>query len=498
MSAKGNINNTKLIRAVRLLLPDERKQFRDFAHSPYFNKHDKVRELIDIITDDSVMNQIHNWTKQDLSRHLFQGEAFQEQRVSDAMTYTYRLLSSFLQQQAFEKDGRSRRFFKGKAFRDKGLDKEFTRIMNQSPLRQEQNHLTPRDFLYTYRIEGEADQYHIARDSRTQDKSIERKTLALDLFFLSEKLYNTCEMLNRQNIVNVAFSVEMVDEVQLYLDNHFEEVSRYPYIAIYYHILQTLRNPEQEDHYQRLVELLEAHNDAFDQEVLRRMYDYAENYCIKKINQGRNTYLSEIFKLYRQLLDTGVIMEDGLLSEGDFKNIVTVGTRLEEFEWTEQFINNFRDYLPQNIRDNAYSYNLASLYYAQERYNEALPLLQTVEFNNVVYNLGARSMMLKIYYDQEEYDPLFSLIDSFESYLRRNRTLSGYQYRAHKNLLKLVKRLAHLRIREVSSRKKTLQKELQALQKRIRATEEIVNLKWLEEKVEEIDKHLSGYGLAKS
>lgn len=498
MPTKGHIRNTKLIRAVRLLSPDERRQFRDFAHSPYFNKHDKVQLLSDLITDDSVLNKADDWTKHDIARHLFPGEVFHEQRVSDVMTYTYRLLSTFLQQQAFEGDKMTAHYCKSHAYREKGFDKEFLRIINQSPLRLDQDALTPEDFLYSYQIEGEADQFHLARDSRTKDKSIERKTRALDLFFLSEKLYNTCEMLNRQNIVNVEFAIDMVEEVQQYIDNHFDDVSCYPYIAIYYHVLQTLRDPEEEDHYQRLVQLLETYNQKFDQEELRRMYDYAENYCIKKINQGQNDYLNEIFKLYKQLLQTGVILQDGLLTEGDFKNIVTVGTRLGAFDWTEQFIYNYQYYLPQEARENAFTYNLATLYYAQERYDDALPLLQTVEFNNVVYNLGARSMLLKIYYDQEEYDPLFSLIDSFDSYLRRNQTLSNYQYLAHKNLLKLVKRLANLRIRQVSSRKKTLQKDLQALQKRIQATEEIVNLKWLEEKVEEMEKNITGYAKAQS
>lgn len=485
---KGTIHNTKLIKAIQRLSSEELSQLRDFACSPYFNKHEKVRQLSELITDEYFLKSVQNWTKQDLAKRLFPDESANEQRISDVMTYTYRLLDTFLQQQSFEQNGQTQEYHRLRSFRQYDFPNEVRKILSQSPIRQSDAAKTPEDFLHSYRLEGEADHFHLAQDSRTKDKSIERKTLALDLFFLAEKLYNACEMLNRQNIINVTYQIDMLEEVQGYIESHFEELVRHPYIAIYYHVLQTLLYPEKEEHYQQLVGLLEQHNTNFQKEDLRRMYDYAENYCIKKINQGKNTYLSEIFQLYQQLLDSEAILENGQLAEGDFKNIVTVGTRLQEFEWTEQFIHNYRPCLPENARENAFTYNLASLYYAQGRYDDALPLLQTVAFKEVVYNLGARSMLLKIYYDQEEDDPLFSLIDSFNSYLRRDQTLSGYQSRAHKNLLKLVKRLANLRIRQVASRKETMRKELTALKKRIQTTEEIVNLKWLEEKVGELER----------
>jgi hypothetical protein len=57
--------------------------------------------------------------------------------------------------------------------------------------------------------------------------------------------------------------------------------------------------------------------------------------------------------------------------------------------------------------------------------------------------LNARAMLLRNYYELEEYDALFALLDSFEAYVRRQKGM-GYHRSHYQALLLFTRRLLHL------------------------------------------------------
>ncbi len=299
-------------------------------------------------------------------------------------------------------------------------------------------------------------------------------------------------MINRQNIVSESYEIRMLEEVKSFVGNSFQLFERCPAILVYYHILLTLQENEKEEHYSKLVELLARYSGSVERNELRAMYDYAQNYCIKKINSGNTKYLYEIFKLYKTLLAKKLMLdESGNLSQWDYKNIVTTGTRIKEYGWCEKFLRDYRDKLPVQDRENAFAFNLATLYYSQKKYDMALKLLQTVEFTDVYYGLSARSLLLKAYYESNEFEPLYSLLDSFKIYLKRNKLVSKYQFTVHMNLVRMTMRLAKVKSMLHISRKETIRKELDKLKKKIDATPEITNLNWLMEMIVGIEKEVN-------
>lgn len=483
------MKDNKTIRAISTLSSQEMNWFREFVHSPYFNKHENLRKLIDIVAGAYPRFNEDNLRKEKVFRKIFPKEKFNPQKLSDLLTYLYRLLEKFLAQLEFESDEAQQKLMLLRSYRWRNHDRPFQHTMKLIRENGLLNGLDEKRFLNEYRLESESDFFFTAKDSRTTDKSIERKTISLDLFYLTAKLKSCCEMLNRQNIVSEQYEIRMLDEVKSYVGKNFTLLENYPPVLIYYQILLTLQESEMEEHYSRLVDLLRYHSDKIDKGELRTMYDYAQNYCIKKINSGNSKYLHEIFKLYKTLLTKELMLdENGNLSQWDYKNIVTVGTRLKEYAWCEKFLNDYREKLPLPDRENAYAFNLATLYYSQKNYDRALKLLQAVEFTDVYYSLGARSLLLKVYYEANEFEPLHSLFDSFKIYLKRNRLVSEYQYRVHFNLIKMTRRLAKIKSMQGFSKKETIAKELQNLKKKMEATPEITNLNWLQEMIADLER----------
>lgn len=74
--------------------------------------------------------------------------------------------------------------------------------------------------------------------------------------------------------------------------------------------------------------------------------------------------------------------------------------------------------------NNAYAYNLANLYFQQTRYKEAMKLLQTVSFDDLFYSTESKMLLLRIYYELNEKEPMLSLFESFRMYLRRNKQIT--------------------------------------------------------------------------
>ncbi len=478
------MHQSKLIQTLKILNAPELRRFGEYVHSPYFNKHDNTTRLCEVLLEEAPKYESPRLERETLYKELFPDGPYKMQRLNDVFTYLYRLLESFLQQSIYDSRTRDQSLYLAQAYSARKLDKQFENAYQQA-LKDGSitGMLHEEALLHQYFTEDLSDRHFITRDSRTLDKSIERKTNWLDAFYLTAKLRNACEMLNRQNIVKQEYEIQYLDTVLQLVSTDATMQEQHPAIAIYYCIASTLSDSSNEEHYHRLVALLAEHSHTFPEMEVRTMYDYAQNYCIKKINTGKAEYLQELFLLFKTLLDNEVILIDGQLSQWDYKNIVTVATRLGEHTWAEEFLNKFKDYLPAADKENAYSYNLANLYYSTRKYGKALELLRDVQFTDVYYGLGARSLLLKVYYEAGEYDPLYSLVDSFSVYLKRNELVSPYQYTAHMNLVRFAKRITDLKLRSFGGNKEVLLKDIGKLKRRMEVAGDITNASWLKEQL---------------
>ncbi len=489
-------HENKLISALSQLSRKEMTRFVEYVHSPYFNKHEKLKQLVDLF------NEVYpQFEKADLSKRMLSNKILStrkhkpktsnlkrfEQQISDFLTYLYRLLEDFLALENYYRDELRINRTLMKELYDKRMFHTMRRKIEI--VREQLSDSAERDsrFYYNaYQLENFSDLYQTSLQHRTTDTSLQRKVDMLDVFYLAEKLRNSCEMINRSNIVQVEFKSQMIEELTSLIEEN-QDLINVPVIAIYYRIYLTLTQSEIESHYREMIKLLEEHNQLFTHDEARLMFDYAQNYCIKKINSGKTSYLHEIFLLYQSQLKKELVFDKEILAEQDYKNIVTVATRLKEFKWAQNFIQKYKEYLPGKDQENAYTFNLASLYYTMKDYNRAAKLLVGVEFTDVYYALSNRSLLLKIFYEQQDDEPLFSLVDSFKTYLNRNKEISVYQRNVHLNLVRLTARAARLRSKKNYINPQQFKLEFQKLKKKIDSTEQITNVSWLKEMVGSIE-----------
>jgi len=230
----------------------------------------------------------------------------------------------------------------------------------------------------------------------------------------------------------------------------------------------------------KLTILLESYSNQFPIEEIRDIYTHAVNYRLGKLNAGKEELLPELISLYKTLIKKEIIFENGFLAPYDVKNIVTASLRAGELEWTDHFLQEYKDRFNPEFRESTYVYNMANLHYHRKEFSKALRLMQTVEINDIYYHLGAKVLLLKTYFELEEAEPFFSLVDAFTNYLKRNKLISDRQRTVHLNFVKYTKKLMQMRLGSKLS--------VDVVRADIQEHKTTVNLPWLLEKLEEIDK----------
>jgi tetratricopeptide (TPR) repeat protein len=247
-----------------------------------------------------------------------------------------------------------------------------------------------------------------------------------------------------------------------------------PAIKIYLSIYQTLSGSDNQDVYFELLEQLQHYSHLFKQKEQRDMFVFAQNYCIKRINGGYEGAIEQMFDLYQMMVSKKLIYEGKFVSQPDFKNIITVGLRLNKIEWVEQFIADFKNDLNPEFAENASTYSQAWIHFSRKEYDKARRMLLKVEFNDVYYHLDSKSLLLKVYYEMSEFDAFFSLVDAFRIYLKRNKFISETQRNTYQNFVNMANKLMKMKSRG--------QKFTSDLIEEINNTKPMADLVWLQMK----------------
>ena len=474
------MQDSKLVKNLKKLDGKTRQRFKVYVNSPYFNQHKKTKTLLQYIYRHLDKNE------QKLDRHLtfqklFPGEPFSEQLLFNTMSSLKKLLHSFLAQQQYE----------SRPFTEELYLLEYAYYHNQFDLLTNRaKHLDRQLSNYPFR---DSDHYHarfrylntmayyqVHHEDRSKTELLQALNDKLDRYYILEKLRHSCQLVTNELLINSQFEFSFLDEVLAYYRKEQDRFSEDLSIHLYYTILMSLREDENPTHYQELKHLLKEKISHFSPREQSDLYSYANNFCVRQINKGYRDFQKELFELYQEGLTNGLIFTNGLLNEWNYKNITVLGCILGEFEWTERFLETYKERLPEKPRENSYNYNMAHLNYSKRNYSEALDHLLLVRFSDVKYHLNYNNLLLATYYALGDTEALISLLDTFRIYVIRNRKMTVDLKKQYTNFLRYAKKLTQIKQLPKSYGGTSKQEKFAALFLQIRQAENMVNRYWLE------------------
>lgn len=474
------MKDSKLVELLLKLSVREHTRFHKYVHSDFFCKHPQLRSLCEWILSFAPDFIDEAMEKPACYAHVAPDEAFNEDRLNNLMSDLLHLLYDFLAYTQYEQQAIQQKLYLLDSLFEKDADKHIKRTVSR--VQQMQRQAPKRNYIYyqnAARLNEQLDRYEVLNEQRRFNPYLQQTSDLLDRYFVLNKLRIATDMASRNAIIKATYECQLLD---MLLEEYQRQQSwqEDPVVQLYYTALQMLQQREDPNHYHQLKALMQTNAQLLPEGEARNLYNYALNFTIQKINSGESQYYREALELYKAMLEQEIIFVDGYLTQWSYKNIITTGIRLEEFDWTNQFIFDYQDRLLPGERTNAVAYNLAAFYYAKGQYKEALLQLQDVEFTDSSYHLGAKIIQLKSYYELDETEPFYSLIEAFRKYLRRNRQIGDYRKRANMNLLNLAQRIFRFKQERHTlsgAKKKAVWGDLK---NRLEETEPVANKNWLE------------------
>ncbi len=484
------MKNNLLIQTLKLLDRKQVTRFSEFATSPYFNKHKDVVNLVAYLSKIYPKFPDKKCERNSVYQVLYPSIPHDQKKLAIVFTYSLRLLEDFFMVEQAKSDG----ILTNKSLLTKHLLKfGFLDLLNSKwkeiingVNNQNDNHnsVSAKNlFLLDQFTELDAAATRLSKDGH---HFLETKQVAIDAYYIAEKLKDACELLQRSKVLKREYtpSALFVKSLELIESGAFDFSSNHP-TEIYYRIFKLL-NSNGVEGYDSLKKIVTEQERFLQKNELQIIYNYLQNFCIGQINVGNSDFLKELLDIYKSQLKQGLLIANGYLPEWHFKNIVTTGLRLNEHKWVKSFIEDYRSSLQPGVRENAYSYNLAAFYYHLKRYEDVLELLVQVEYTDLRYNLDAKSLLLRTYYDLEEEEALLALTDAFRQYLKRNRSLTDFQKKGYYNLLKFTRSAFRLKLNKDFTKHEKWLQDFKKLQGKVAEAETIFNQSWIERKLDNL------------
>lgn len=454
------------------LTPAEIKTLRSWLSIDAFNSQQELGQLFDTLTE--YLHELHIIpSREQLHETLFRGQPFDDQRLRLLCSYLVKKIENYWVWCEFQARPADHAALLLSAYRRRRLPRHFSKTLRS---RRQQLETQPLRHAEHYWAQYQLEQEHYLWESsagRTREHNLQALDDALLGALLGMKLRQACLAIAHQAVYNTQYSIGLIEP--LLEEAAKPQYDQMPAVAVYRDGFLVLSHPERHDYFQNFKQGLFSHIAHFPKSEMRDLFLLAINFCIRQINANRPDYQVEALDLYKKGLETELLLENGQLSRFAYNNIVGIALRTEELTWVEGFVATYRHRLSADHRDTTYYLSAARIAFARGHYPDALRHLQRADYDDLINNMVAKTLQLKIYYELREFGLLDSHLRTMRTYLRRSRQMS-YHQRNYDNIIRYTLKLINLPPYDKTGRA--------ALRQEINATEPLTEKEWLLEKLE--------------
>lgn len=464
------IERTKVFRVLKRLSSREQQQVRLFLASPFFNKRSDIQALFEYLILPRSIAIVPN----DLFKALYPTRVFRAQRLRTLFSQLFRLLEHYLVYQEHFKEEKisTHKRLAVHAYQAQQLPKLAHQSLHAYQIALAESQIQNADYYTEYFNWHTENHSFSSLDEPSQKQAFEPMLESLDTAYISYKLQYACYALSNQFTYGHQYEIHLLPEIIAFVKA--KQWHRVPAIGVYFYIYRAFTAPNAQAAFEQLKQLLPDATAHFPPKELRDIYLMLINHCIRGINKGDLYYQHEILDLYKEGLRSDSLLENGKLSRFTYSNIVRIAAKAGDLEWAETFIQDYKECLEKPFQENTFSLNAAILAYTRKNYEQALGYLQHFNYRNVVLALSAKTLLLKIYYEQGEWNMLDSHLQAMSNYIRRQKK-EIYHSAHYLNIINYTRRLHQLNPYDKAERMK--------LRKRIQKEENLIGKEWLLERL---------------
>ena len=467
------MEKTKLFELCSAFSAWDLRNWRVFLTSPFLNRRTDVLQLFDFIVEE--MNKEKPcFAKEEAFKIIYPGESYQDAKMVMVMSRLYRLGEKYLGIRHIEQNENLLKINAAREFRAMKMERNFNKMIKDARHILKKKSYRNADYLqWRYVLEYEYYDY-LENQKRGEVSNLQNTVDAFDHYTITNKLKLACLILSQKAIAKKDIDVGLLDELIQFIKRK-PQLLEEPALAIYYNIYNLIISKDAEFFF-KLKELVPRYKSIFYPNEIRDIFLLMVNYCIRKSNEEKSSYLLESFELYQMGLEEGYLFENKLISQFTFNNIVTVALKLNKVSWAEDFIHQYKERVNEKDRVIIFEYNTARIYYEQGQYEEAMAILSSFTAEDVLLNIRGKFLLLQSLYELKEshYELLQSSMHSTRMYLQRKK-IRAYHKTYVENFIRYFKRLVDIQEFEKNDKIK--------LYKQIEQEQELFDKEWLLKKV---------------
>ena len=470
------MDKIKAITVLKTFSKKELGRFADFLNSPYFNKGKKYitrfyKELVRLHPefDDSIS------FKRDVYKKLYPDEKYNDVRFRKLSSELYKLILNFLAEEIFNTDVTGKREYILVQLGNRKLDKLFELELKNSYFELEKTDLRNDQYyrkMYEL-ISKEKFFYFQRKRSRSMDL-YDTEMICITKYSVSMLLMKYIERTMEMRFFNARkFDLPLFGEVITFIRKN--EMLKDPVINILYLQLSLCLKDDDESYF-RLRKLLKKEEKKLDKNQIKIIYTILSNYAVERSEKGILGFLEEVLSVNLEIIRKK--LTEQYISGFLFVNIVTLFLKFRKINELKKFIKENSGLLNPEIKDAIINYCYSCLAFQDRDFDKALVYLSKINFDHYQLKFQIKNLSLKIYYEQGQYEAIYSLMDSYKHILKRESGIPESIKRTILSFLKILKELADIRSGNKRTDKRILKKEFE--------NSSPAEKQWLKEKIDEL------------
>ena len=435
---------SKFITIIQTFSEDELKSFDQWLRSPWCNSNKNLVKLLEKISKYHPDYNNRKLTKEKLFKQVLPNGKFSDRRINNLLSEGYLAAERFMVFQNLTKDENLKKDLLTKELQNRHLEDWFFRDVNKEIVRLEEKEIKDwKDHLDLLRLNRRM-YHHPNQNSRMQPggQTIVKMGKELDLVYLLEKAAIINEKIFRNRILKNE-NHEIKDEL-----NKWRVASKdVNHLSIdFYKIRFKYTEKKMLERYFELRELfLKRYNEVNEKEQKSHLISLLNDTTLL-IKRGEIDF-SENLTLFKIGLKTGAFLNKGKISVQRFATIIATSNYTEDFNFTDQFINDYIDKTELTFQKDAFYWAKAHTEYYKKEFEKCLDYLIQHQFKNTYFKLLSKVLTTQVYFDLHlktiNYQPfLFNYFDSFEKWVTREKFRSAFIKKSYLRFIQISRQLA--------------------------------------------------------
>lgn len=434
------MNDTKIIKILKSLTPEELKEFDKFVESPYFNSSKVAAKLFKILRKYYPEFPAKDIEPEKIHKKLYPSQKYHYGTIRNVISELGQLAENFLSVEYYREneikmeEAKIHQYHKRKlnALYEKAIDK----LLNEN---KEINSISKPIYaslinLYELRIWDA--EYKLKLNKNTEDISRQSEYIALTFLDRAFQAKQNATI-NKHN-----YNASYPDISAAILENtNFEKVLEYakenskeiyPVLSLAYYAHKVSMCENLEENLIKFEKIYEEFKMGLDKGFHYNILQRVNNAFLTKLNQVKTTQErilchNKLFSSFKFIDEEDLFPKEEIFSTGFFKNITQTAAYTGNSDWALMFIEKYKHLLRDDIRDDIVNYSSAVLYTRTKNFERAMYHYSQIKKPDYMTLWQMKQGLAVCHYELGNFETVLSICDSTINELsRKYKDYSGH------------------------------------------------------------------------